>query len=387
MEPTAKRLKTAAGPAPANIAVVPVSGPVRKRHQTTNVQKSVAEMFEMWSSGVLRVPGHQRGYKWKEPMAVEFIDTVLTNGPTLSFVVNESFDVEKNHKVYDLENGFQRLTTLKRYENDEFKNLEGQFYSELSPKEKQYIRDYQLQVCIVCNLTQKEIITQFERLNQSVSLTTAERISSYSKSNLSPLLRLAQRHLFAPDGAFRPIIERLTNIATVNNPKQIYSLLALMSGCANGWETMSQKWTTIKNHIETPVNEEHLLTQLRHVLSIYEGVAEGIKGPKKSITAFLKKLWDPSYTTATILYSQPETDSQVWTEFILELYANPALDRAFRGKRDGEKSNGRAWGEKRWKAQANVLRTFYGDAEVEGEGGEGEEEEGGEDEEEEGENI
>jgi hypothetical protein len=353
-------------------AVEPADGAgtvVKKRYQTTHVQKSVAEVLEWIGNGSLCIPEHQRKYKWKSPLPEDFIDTVLTNGVTLSIVFNERFDRESEKVIYDLENGFQRITTIQRFINDEFKTLEGCLYSALTSQEKQYINNFQFSVCIIKNLSQKDIITQFERLNKGVTLTNAERIRTYCISGLSPLMLTAERLLFAQGAQFQPTLARIHK--TGDAPAtELYNTIALMSGCAFGSKTMSHSWLIIKNYIEAPIEEAVFLPRLTHIMAIYEAVITQFyrtDAAKKVVDAFLKKLWDPSYVAAAILYTLEnptkytmENPVEDWADFIHHLFLNKEMETQYS---DTKGKISRSWDTTRWEARANILMQFNGGVE------------------------
>jgi hypothetical protein len=351
------------GPTPTADGARPL---VKKRYQTTHVQKSVSEILELIGTQALRIPEHQRKYKWKSPLPEDFIDTVLTNGVTLSIVFNEMYDRESGQRIYYLENGFQRITTIQRFISDEFKTLEGCLYSELTCKEKQYINDFQFCVCIINNLSQKDIITQFERLNKGVTLTNAERIRTYCVSGLAPLMLAAERLLFAQGAPFQPTLARIHKTGEAT-PTQLYNTIALMSGCAFGSHTMSQSWLVIKNYIEASIEEAVFLPRLTHVMAIYAAVIthlDSTGAPKKAVDAFLKKLWDPSYIAAAILYTREnpakypmENPVEDWADFIHRLFLDEEMEAQYSNTK-GKIS--KSWDTSRWEARANIQRQFNG---------------------------
>ena len=338
-EPAAKRLQS------------------KKRFETVHGQKTVNEIMELREKGKLVIPKHQRGYKWKSPLPQDFIDTVLHNGVTLSIVFNETFDPATGEKKFYLENGFQRLTTIERFLRDEFRTLDGLLHSELSRKEQQYIQNYQFSVSTFLNASHKDIITQFERLNKGVTLTNWERIRTYmSYPGLSPIMTHAQELLYTPGRGYNGVITHLHRKADDDNSTQLYNTISLMAGCAFGSDAISRIWSVIKDYIERPVAVPHLTDRLRFVMEIYAGVIERIGG-QKGATAFLKKLYDTSYTTAAILWSSENSDSdqadltEAWITAIVNLFLNPELEKAFSSSKG---STAGSWNSKRWQARASL---------------------------------
>ncbi|XOK61583.1 DUF262 domain-containing protein [Paenibacillus elgii] len=126
-------------------------------------------------------PDFQRKYKWNlenEEKTSRFIESCLMRIPLPAcyFAENE----EKKHIVID---GVQRITTIKRFLNDEFalegltafKELEGKKFSELG-EFMEDLNSYTIRCIVLRNDNSKELIQDiFARLNQgAVELTDQE---------------------------------------------------------------------------------------------------------------------------------------------------------------------------------------------------------------------
>lgn len=126
-------------------------------------------------------PDFQRKYKWDKEnneKTSKFIESCLMRIPLPACYLAE--DLEQNHMVID---GVQRITTIKKFFNDEFKlegltvftELNGKKFSELG-NYKNDLENYTIRCIVLRNDNKKELIQDiFARLNQgAVSLTAQE---------------------------------------------------------------------------------------------------------------------------------------------------------------------------------------------------------------------
>lgn len=140
-------------------------------------------------------PDFQRKYKWDKEnneKTSKFIESCLMRIPLPACYLAE--DEEKNHIVID---GVQRITTIKKFFNDEFSlegltvftDLNGKKFSELEDY-KNDLENYTIRCIILRNDNKRELIQDiFARLNQgAVSLTPQEIRHAIYPGRLDKLL-------------------------------------------------------------------------------------------------------------------------------------------------------------------------------------------------------
>lgn len=140
-------------------------------------------------------PEFQRKYKWDKEnneKISKFIESCLMRIPLPACYFAE--DDEKNHMVID---GVQRITTIKKFFNDEFSlegltvftDLNGKKFSELGDL-KNDLENYTIRCIILRNDNKKELIQDiFARLNQgAVELTSQEIRHAIYPGSLDKLL-------------------------------------------------------------------------------------------------------------------------------------------------------------------------------------------------------
>lgn len=137
-------------------------------------------------------PSCQRDYVWKKGMQQKLIDSILRGlpiPPITIMPVSENSILGTQYWVVD---GQQRLKTILKYLNGEFKTAKGfslepgirpieggRFYNELSPAAKNNFDYYLLQICLVSNIDSTQTGLVYRRLNYQVKLKFAEVLYSY----------------------------------------------------------------------------------------------------------------------------------------------------------------------------------------------------------------
>lgn len=155
----------------------------------------------------------QRPYVWKKTDQSYFIDSVIRGVPIQRVYAKKFKDDSKN--IYDVLDGKQRLTTLKRYINNEFALSElkpVEYYNEFTGKEEsmdisglkfyelpevlqEKIKSVSITVAYFENLTKEEEKELFKRLNAGMVLSTKSRALASTK-DLDNLLEIGEHKLF-----------------------------------------------------------------------------------------------------------------------------------------------------------------------------------------------
>ncbi len=124
-----------------------------------------------------KIPKHQRFFVWDDKIQKKLIRTIF-NGYPIPFIIL----VRHVDNTFTIEDGQQRITTLKRFYTDTFAcDIYGdgilKKYSELSIQEKIVFNTYQIgcDVYLASQITPTQIIDIFMLLNQGKSLTDNEK--------------------------------------------------------------------------------------------------------------------------------------------------------------------------------------------------------------------
>ena len=158
--------------------------------------EDIGNLESMMKKGeLIYAPYYQRNFVWDMKDQIEFIETILLGYPCPEiFIAEGKRDLEKNIKYIHVIDGQQRLTTIKRFINNEF-SVKENFYKELSDEEKTKFLDYEIgTVTLKLNPEQdiSEIEEIFRRLNKNKHTLneTEKRVSLLSNNNFMLFARL-----------------------------------------------------------------------------------------------------------------------------------------------------------------------------------------------------
>lgn len=135
---------------------------------------------EIENGGIRLDVEYQRQYVWDDGKASRLIESLLLNVPIPVVYVAEDEDFS-----FEVIDGLQRLTTLRRYLADEFAltgvtvldEVRGKRYSELAPRDQRRLANRTIR-CIAITMDSHPDIKfdVFERLNTNVAVLTAQEI-------------------------------------------------------------------------------------------------------------------------------------------------------------------------------------------------------------------
>ena len=237
-----------------------------KQHFVRHIMNDFHDGQQSLKSGDIYIPEHQRNYVWKPEKAVLFIISCLYNIPCPSIIVRE-VSMDGGGTIFEVEDGQQRLTTLKNFMNDKFK-VNNKKYSELSEIEKDYIKNYEISVTKVKNATYEQIIVMFDRLQNGSNLTCGERIHAYAAK---PLVDFTLKMLIKTKDGVGEYYERMLGVWGKSESHDIrYAELtnctALMNGIVHGWSKssngkpgnygISKKYDELSPNISKPISDE-----------------------------------------------------------------------------------------------------------------------------------
>ena len=144
---------------------------------------SVIEIIEMIERKELFVnTDYQRGSGlWPDGPSSYFIDTILENFPFPKIYMFEYMDQSRRRIRKEIVDGQQRIKTIVRFFNNEFKmkgdsNLAGLRYSELDDEKQNSFLSYTVSVDVIRNANRSEILQMFRRMNAyTLPLNEAEK--------------------------------------------------------------------------------------------------------------------------------------------------------------------------------------------------------------------
>ena len=159
----------------------------------------------------------QRNDVWTVEQRSRLIETILDGYPIPPLYANKL----TNTKVYNLEDGRQRVTTIVRFMNDEFClvngtivhdesddiiELSGKKYSDLSEEMKNTIRDYSMTVYYYEDMTDEQMLEMFDRLNSGSALSKYQKARA-SCPAIKELTALAKHHVFSTTMSYKAMNE------------------------------------------------------------------------------------------------------------------------------------------------------------------------------------
>jgi hypothetical protein len=168
--------------------------------RTQAYDKSISDLVQMIKEGdIFLNPEYQRSYNWDDTRASLLVESILLNVPIPVIYVAE--DKEGRWDVVD---GLQRLNSLARFANNEFKlkglevlsDLNKQRYHELNPKAQRIFRNGIIRIILIFRESHPDIKYEiFMRLNRgAVTLTEQElRNCLYRGEFNNLLLKLRQK--------------------------------------------------------------------------------------------------------------------------------------------------------------------------------------------------
>ncbi len=177
--------------------------PEQRKLHTETYDFTVETMTEKLVNGSVFIPEYQRRYVWSEPQASRLIESLIIQCPIPVVYLNQEAD--EKLAVID---GNQRLTSIKRYLNNEFPlkgltaypELEGSRFHELDPRIQRHIINRTLRCIVILKDTHPQVkFDVFERLNTgAVKLTPQElRHGLYFGDTTNLATEIAKKNNFA----------------------------------------------------------------------------------------------------------------------------------------------------------------------------------------------
>ena len=162
--------------------------------------KSVGDLVSMIrNKDIIFNPEYQRNYIWDTKKASLLVESILLNIP-----IPVVYASEEDDSTWNIVDGLQRLYSLKRFYDNNFKliglqvlsELNGLKYDELNPKAKRMLNNGSLRVILIFNDSNPEIKYDiFMRLNTgSVKLNEQELRNCLYRGNVNDLIKMLRKN-------------------------------------------------------------------------------------------------------------------------------------------------------------------------------------------------
>lgn len=133
------------------------------------------QIQKIYSWGVDFNPEYQRGYVWDLEDKIDLINSIMKNFDIGKFVyVFKGYEAE--NEFYEILDGKQRLTAIKEFYEDRFP-YKGKYFSDLSRKDQLTFLDRILDVAEIEDVTLKQRMEYFIRLNTKGRVMDKEHLS------------------------------------------------------------------------------------------------------------------------------------------------------------------------------------------------------------------
>lgn len=171
---------------------------VERSLRTQAYDKSVGDLVAMVKTNeIILDPDYQRNYIWENSKASLLVESFLLNVPIPIIYVSEEQDGR-----WSVVDGLQRLASLRRFFDDEFKlsklevfqELNGLPFSKLPPKAQRTLKNGILRIIVILQESHSEIKYDiFQRLNRgSIRLNEQELRNCLYRGELTSALREAR---------------------------------------------------------------------------------------------------------------------------------------------------------------------------------------------------
>lgn len=311
------------------------------------------------TSQALIIPAHQRDFVWKLPARQGLVDTVLRGIPMPAITIRKK-DNPDGTVTMSLEDGQQRLTTLRLYMEGAFADKNGVKFDDHSDLTKEKFRSYLVTVTTYENATDAEAIEIFMKLQDGSALSIGEKL--HSVKDKAPLVGFAQELLLTPGtGFYDRTIPFWGNGRTAKAGRGKHTVTAVVIVAAiakQSSEFLSKEGLKPQTFAEfADFDRDHIRSELEKVIRIFERVHE--RQPTNS-AAIKKQYWEMSNFIAYIIHGlllkpeelpecelpSHEEQADVWVDFIVRQRLNPRIleDELLRG----DKARGGHFTKKRW---------------------------------------
>ena len=300
-------------------------------HTSSNIPLQV--LLRKLRNGLLSIPPHQREFIWTLAQQVYFIQAVMS-GPIPSILLR---DLEDDR--LSLEDGLQRLTTLRRFVDNEFAVNE-LYFKDMSPADQDKFMRTNIAATTYSGATDEDARRIFNAFQNGKPLTFGERIRSLH--HVSPIINFVVDNFFTESSELyrrlQPIMAMNTRTARGKRGADFTTAFALCAGLAFGVDHMSRKWGDADRVLHRNIDEESLRQKLITYVEVWEEVNRLAPVTNKLRS---NQYWDLGNYGGYIVYSLiiqgtpegtalnlPATKEELidfWSKFIVRCYQDNLL--------------------------------------------------------------
>jgi hypothetical protein len=324
---------------------------------------TVHELLNMLKNEELEIPPHQRDYCWDSMRQGDFIASIIMGLPTQSIILRKmgrGSTVSEGDKT-SLEDGRQRLETLRLFLNDELSNYalehaKTQKFSELSIEQQSDIRSYQFSVTVYRGATTQQQLTIFDHFQNGIPLSKGERL--HSLSEISPLVNFVKKQLMTANQGIHDEASTVWGIRAGTDKKRVALLnaTALCAGLAFGSKAITKKWDILRNYLYREIDSDDIISKIRILIRIYTQIEARYPERGKKV---LNNQWDVGKYNGYIIYSLNKYPEEIerlvrgWVAFLSAARAHPQnIDAILHF----DVTAARSWNVRRW--ELGYLRVF-----------------------------
>lgn len=283
----------------------------------------------------LEIPDHQRDFVWSKNQQQRLIQSIRRNKPIPSILLRL---LDEDDERVSLEDGQQRLTTIRKFVDGEFAS-EGFLFSELPLSEQTRMLDYDV-VTTSYRGTDEDAREIFNDHQNGKPLTFGERLGA----SLSPIVDFTKTQLLTPGQGYYDRVSRLFGEGRTIRGRRgsdMATAFALCAGLAFGIDHLSKKWNDAECVLHKTIDEVSLRLKLERYISIWERVHALAPITTKSRR---NNYWDLGNFGGYIAYSMeiqgtadgtrynvPVTEAalkEMWAQHIVACYRDETSDEA-----------------------------------------------------------
>jgi hypothetical protein len=180
--------------------------PPERKVVTQSYDLSIQTLDEKWNDESLLLPDIQREYVWDNPRASKLVESLLLNIPIPVLYFAETGDAK-----WEIFDGHQRIRSVVRYINNEFRlsrltvlsELNGKRFHQLPAREKRFLQTRMMRAVVISDDSHPSMKFEiFERLNTGAIVLNAQELrNSLYRGSFNNMLRELAR-----DEAYRKCI-------------------------------------------------------------------------------------------------------------------------------------------------------------------------------------
>lgn len=326
-----------------------------------NLAMHACQLIDKLNTNLIAIPPHQREFCWPQKKQQLFIDTVQANMPTNSILLRK----DRNYEHESLEDGRQRLTTLRDYMAPDSLVIdkEGRLFKDLPRLLQRQMEMYSFSVIRYSNATDEQAVDIFNRAQNGQPLTMGQRM--YALTGISPIVKFAKKTLLTAGIGLHDRATAVWGARNGKDPKRTIFRDAVILAMSAVFGMTTKKWDEIeeKKFLSSAISHEqevYAIGLLTELIEIYEKT--DVEAPVRG-KSMLNRQWSLSNFSPYILWSlrkYPAEHERVIAGWVAWLVKYRGDDSLLNCELKCDVSQARSWNNDRWKF--GYLRIFDPDS-------------------------